>query len=148
MVAVLDRDPHRLERVDGALAQVGGDVGGREVEVGRLVERLGCPGGIAVGEVEELHLGGGVEAEAPIAGGVEVAAQHLPGIALECRAVEVDDVAEHAGRGAQPLGPGQELEAVGIGLGEHVGLLHPAEAVDRRTVEPHALVERPLELDG
>ena len=40
VVAVLDRDAHRLERVDGALAQVGGDVGGGEVEVGGVVERL------------------------------------------------------------------------------------------------------------
>ena len=146
VVAVLDGDAHRLERVDRALAEVGGDVGGGEVEVGRLVERLRRRARVGVGEVEELHLGRGVEAEAPLAGPVEVAAQHLAGVALERRAVDVGDVAEHAGRGAVGVGPREQLEAVRVGPGEHVALLHPAEAVDRRAVEAHALVEGALQL--
>jgi len=35
-----------------------------------------------------------------------------------------------------------------FGAGEHVALLHPAEAVDGRAVELHALVEGVLELGG
>ncbi len=41
---------------------------------------------------------------------------------------------------------GQQLEGVGVGAGQHVALLHPAEAVDGRTVEVHALVEGALQL--
>ena len=40
----------------------------------------------------------------------------------------------------------QDLERLRVGLGEHVGLLHPAEAVDRRAVEGHPLVESVLQL--
>ena len=109
---VLDRDAHRLERLDGALAQVAGDVGGGEVEVGAVVEDLQRLRGIALLEVEELHLGRHVEREAPLAGPVEVAPQHLAGVALERRAVEVDDVAEHPGVGGRrdrPTGSSSKL---------------------------------------
>jgi hypothetical protein len=122
--AVLDGDAHRLECLDGALAQRAGHVRGGEVEVGALVERDRRP--VAVrGEIEELQLRRDVEREAPFAGLVEVAAQHLAGIALERRAVEVADVAEHAGLGSMRVGPRQQLEGVRIGHGEHVALLHP-----------------------
>ena len=42
--------------------------------------------------------------------------------------------------------PGQELERLGIGPGQDVGLLHPAEPVDGRPVEGHPLVEGVLQL--
>ena len=42
--------------------------------------------------------------------------------------------------------PRQELERVEVGLGEDVGLLDPAEAVDRAAVEGHPLLEGVLEL--
>ena len=78
---------------------------------------------------------------------LEVAPQHLAGVALERGAVEVEDVAEdpRLGRG---IGPREQLEAVGVGPGEHVALLHPGEAVDRRAVERHALLEGVLQLGG
>ena len=81
-----------------------------------------------------------------LAGPVEVAAQDLAGIALEGRAVVVDDVAEDAGRHVVGLVPREQLEGVGIGDGEHVALLDPAEAVDGRAVEVHTLVEGGLQL--
>ena len=148
VVAVLHRDPHGLERVDRALAQVGGHVRGGEIEVRRLVERARGLRGVGVGEVEELHLRGGVEAEAALAGLVEVAPEHLAGVALERGAVDVGDVAEHPGRRAVGVGPREQLEAVGVGAGQHVALLHPAEPVDGGAVEAHALVEGALELGG
>ena len=40
----------------------------------------------------------------------------------------------------------QDLEGLRIRLGEHVALLHAAEAVDRGPVEGHPLLERVLEL--
>ena len=43
---------------------------------------------------------------------------------------------------------GQQLERVRVGLGEHVGFLDPAVALDRRPVEGHALLEGDLELGG
>ena len=79
-------------------------------------------------------------------GPVEVALEHVAGIALEGLAVVVEDVAEHPGRRVVALGPREQLEAVGVGPGEHVALLHAAEAVDGGAVEVHALVERVLEL--
>jgi hypothetical protein len=149
VVAVLHRDAHGLQRVDRALAQVGGHVGGGEVEVRGLVEGLrGAVAGIAVGEVEELHLGRGVEAEAALAGPVEVAAQHPAGVALEGGAVDVGDVAEHPCGCAVGVRPGQQLEAVGIGAGENVALLDAAEAVDGGAVEAHPLDEGALQLGG
>ena len=40
----------------------------------------------------------------------------------------------------------EQLERVGVGPGEHVGFLDPAVALDRRSVEGHALFERGLQL--
>lgn len=107
----------------------------------------GAGGGVAGGEVEELHLGGDHEREALLAGPVEVALEDLSWIALERGAVVVQDVAEHPGRDVGAV-PGEQLEGVGIGLGQDVALLHPAEAVDGRAVEVHALFEGVLELGG
>ena len=59
VVAVLARDAHRLEREDGLAAQAARHVHLGEVEVAGAVERLGRVGRA---EVEELHLGAGVEA--------------------------------------------------------------------------------------
>ena len=48
VVGVLDRDAHRLERVDRLLAEVAGDVGRGEVEVRRRVERPRRLAGVGV----------------------------------------------------------------------------------------------------
>ena len=82
------------------------------------------------------------------AGPLEVAPQDLPGIALEGRPVEVQDVAEHARLGRLGVGPRQHLERVRVRLGEHVALLDPGEPVDRRAIERHAFGEGVLQLDG
>ena len=102
--------------------------------------------GVGVGEVEVLDLGGGVEGEALVPGPVEGPAQGVAGTALEGGAVEVEEVAEDAGHGDVVGMPGQELEGLRIGPGQDVGLLDPAEAVDGRAVEGHALLEGVLEL--
>ena len=44
------------------------------------------------------------------------------------------------------VAPRQHLEGVGVGHGEHVALLDAAEAVDRRAVERHPVLERVLQL--
>ena len=43
---------------------------------------------------------------------------------------------------------GSSSKVFGVGLGEHVGLLDPAVALDRRAVEGHALLEGDFELGG
>jgi hypothetical protein len=53
-------------------------------------------------------------------GTVEVAAQHVAGVALERLARQVLDVAEHPGDRGVVAPPRQDLEGVGIGHGEHV----------------------------
>src|SRR5680860_658117 len=44
--------------------------------------------------------------------------------------------------------PGQDLERRRVRLGEHVGLVHTGETLDRGAVEPDAFGERALELGG
>ena len=73
------------------------------------------PAVVAGDEVEELHLRGDVEREAAGPGPLEVAPQHLAGVALERSTVEVEDVAEDPGFGGVGIGPREQLEAVGVG---------------------------------
>ena len=107
---------------------------------------LGGPLGVGVREVEELHLGGDVEAQAACLGRVEVALEDLARVAGERAAVEVRHVAEDPGGGVVTVGPGEQVERRRIRSHQHVALLGPAEPVDRRTVELHALGEGALEL--
>ena len=97
-------------------------------------------------EDEELHLRRGVEGEALVAGALEVALEHVAGVALERLLREVLDVAEHAGDGSVLASPRHDLEGARVGHREHVGFLHPAVALDGRPVEGHALLEGGLEL--
>ena len=146
MERVLDRDAELLEFADRLLAQIAGGVAGRQVEVPAGVEgprRLPRHRWL---EVEELDVGGDVEGETLGMGGLYVSSEHLTGIAVERRAVEMVDVTEHPGLGGSRIAPGEDLEGVRVGHGEHVGLLHPGEAVDGRAVEGHPVGERVVEL--
>jgi len=82
----------------------------------------------------------------PPPGAVEVPLQHVAGVTLERLAREVLHVAEHPGDGSVVTAPRDDVEGVGIGHGQHVRLLDPAVALDRRAVEGHALLEGALEL--
>src|SRR5262249_22871772 len=77
---------------------------------------------------------------------LEVAFEHVARVTLERFTVEPVDVAEHARHGGVLTAPGDDLERSRVGLGEHVGFLHARVALDRRTVEGHALLERAFEL--
>ena len=126
---------------------VAGHVGHAEVEVGARIDgRRAWTCSIGVVEVEVLDLGRDEERVARAPGPAQDPAQFLAGIAVEGRAVEVDDVAEHPRHRRVVVVPGQQLEGLQIRAGQHVGLLHAAEAVDGRTVEGHALVEGILQL--
>ena len=140
---VLDRDAHRLEAEHGLLAELRAEVVGGEVEVAGAVERLHPLGGAGV---EELHLGADEEGEALLPGPFEVALQHVARVAVERVAREDLNVAEHAGDRGVGVAAGQQLERVGVGLGQHVGFLDPAVALDGRAVEGHALLEGDLQL--
>ena len=74
-----------------------------------------------------------------------VATEHLAGVAFEGGAVEMVDVAEDACFGHLGVAPGEQLEGVGVGNGEHVGFLHAGEPVDRGAVEGHPVLECVLE---
>ena len=76
----------------------------------------------------------------------EVPLQHVARVAVERLARVHLDVAEHAGDGGVGIVAREQLERVGIGPGEHVGLLDPAVALDRGSVEGHALLEGGLQL--
>ena len=146
---VLDGDPHRLERADRALAQLAGDVVGGEVEEPGGVDRAGAGDVVTLAgagqlvEVEELDVRRDVEREALLVGGAHGASQHLARVAHERLAVELMDVAEDPRLDGGGVAPGS-ARTCWHRDGQHVGLL-PREAVDRRTVECHAVDERVVE---
>ena len=148
VVAELHRDAHGLQREDRLAAEVVRHVVRGQVEVAAGVGRLRR--GAVVGQVteqEELDLGVGVEGEAHVGGLGQRPAQHVPRVGPRRRAVGQRDVAEHPGGVAVlALGRGHHLEGARVGLGEHVGLVDPGEALDRRAVEADALGEGRLDL--
>ena len=123
-----------------------GDVGGGEVEVRAVVER--CRAAV-VGrsEVEELHLRGDVEREAR-ARGPGRGCGAAPGGGRPRRACRRGCRCRRTSRASGACGSahGSSSKLFGVGAGEHVALLHPGEAVDRRAVERHALLEGVLQL--
>ena len=98
---------------------------------------------------EALDLRRDVEGVAVLGRTVQHALEHEPRVAIECGTVRPADVAEHA-RHARVLGtPGQHLERAGVRHHDHVRLVLPREALDRRAVEGDPVGERVLELlDG
>ena len=140
---VLHRDAHALEPQHRLLAQLRTDVVRGEVEVAGRVERLRFGAGA---EVEELHLGPDEEGEALLPGPLEVPLQHEARIAQERLAGRGLDVAEHPGDDGFVVGRREQLERVRVGLGDHVGFLDAAVALDRRAVEGHALFQGHFEL--
>ena len=142
VVDVLDGDPHRLEVLHGALAVVGGDVERRLVEVAALVEE-----GRVVDrpEVEVLELRTDVEREPLVRGPGELTLEDPARVAVERRAVRLEDVAEHPRHRLLGL-PRDHLEGGGVGERHHVGFLDAGEPVDRGAVEAHPSGEGALEL--
>ena len=71
--------------------------------------------------------------------------EHVPRVGVGRAAVRHQDVAEHP---ADPglAAPGQHLERGRVRLGDHVRLVDPGEALDRRPVEADPLRERALQL--
>ncbi len=143
VVGVFHLDAHGVQSVDRVAAQVAAGVERGEVEVATVVEHLGAA---AVLEVEELELGAARTWCSP---GPRLLAttlrSTLRGSPVERIAVGLLDVAEHAGGAAGAGAPGEQGEGAGIGIGDHVGFLDAGEAVDRGTVEAHALFEGAFE---
>jgi hypothetical protein len=117
------------------------------VEVAAGVDRLGLLARRRpVAEEEELDLGVGVEGEPEIGGLAERALEDEARVGVGGAAVRHEDVAEHAGRAGRLRAPRQDLEGRRVGLGEHVRLVDPGEALDRGAVEADPLGEGPFEL--
>jgi hypothetical protein len=150
VVAELDRDAHRLQRVDGVPAEVGRRIVHGLVEVSPVV---GWDGRLVVGaglQEEELDLRVHVAGEAEVTGPGELATQYVARVGPRRRTVGHGDVAEHA-RGvvlSGARGPRQDLEGGRVRPGDHVGFRDAGEALDRGSVESDALFERALQLGG
>ena len=131
-MGVLDRNAHLLEHGDCATPEVGSQTLRRVIEVAGLIHWNGRLARLhRVLEEEELHLGMGVEGESQIGGSLERAFQHITGVGVRRRAVRHRDVAKHPGCSRTGVTPGQHLEGRGVRMGEHVGLIHPCEALNR-----------------
>ena len=147
VVGELHRDAHLLQHGDGLAPEVAAQALRGVVEVARVVDRgRRLTGDQRVLEQEELDLGVGVEGEPQVGRLLQRPLQHVPGIGVGRRTVGHRDVAEHPRRGRLAVPPGQHLERGRVGVRDHVGLVDPGEALDRRAVETHALGEGPLEL--
>ncbi len=93
---VLDRDAHRLKHVDRGLAEIARHIGGCEIEIRGVVDRLGSTTlGLPRLEVEELGFRSGEEGVPLLPGRSEVALQDLSGIPLKRGVIKALDVAEH-----------------------------------------------------
>ena len=152
VVVVLDLDADRLERRDRVVAHLGRRILHGHREVATLVDRLGA---LVVLEEEVLELRADVErVEAHLLHALEGELEDVARVALVRRAVGLDDVADHAADlGAELVavvvdGPRHQLERRRIRDRDHVRLLDPVEAGDRRAVEAHPVVERALHLVG
>ena len=116
------------------------------VEIAAVVQRhRGFAAGLGV-EQEELDLGVGVEGEPHVGGLVHRPLQHPAWVSEAGRAIGLGDVAEHAGRAADLLAPGQQLEGTGVRPCHHVGLVDAGITLDRRPVEAHPFAEGSLDL--
>ena len=150
VVVVLDLDPDRLERRDRVVAHLGRGVLHRHREVAALVDRLRA---LVVLEEEVLELGADVErVEAELPHPLEREPEDVARVAFVRRAVGLDDVADHPADLRAELvpvlvdRPRHDLEGRRVGDRDHVRLLDPVEARDRRAVEAHPVVERVLHL--
>ena len=113
MERVLDRDAHRFEAEHRLLAELRTDVVGGEVEVAGVVEGLDP---FRSAGVEELHLGPDEEGEALLPRPLEVALQHVAGVAVE-RVARKDLTSQNIrATGASVSPPGSNSKVLGSGL--------------------------------
>ena len=144
VVRRLDLDAERLERIHHVLADLDPLVVG-EVEVARTVMR--CARRLAVGadlEEEELQLRAHVDLVAELRGALHLATQHAARIAGKRLAVRQHHVADDArgARAALRRQPRQHAPRVHVGAQQLIGFGDPREALDRRSVEPGAVLDR------
>ena len=123
---------------------------GAQVEVARLVVGLGGGLALVVGlEQEELRLGAHIEAvKAHGVGLLDHSLEHIPGVAHEGGAVGVVHVADEPGHLAVAGPPGEDAEALEVGIEVLVGLVDADEALDGGAVEHDLVVHRLLDLGG
>ena len=148
VVAELHRDAHRLEHRDRVAPEVVADAVRDVVEVAALVDRhRRLPGRRAGRGTGRTRSRGGCRRRSPgRRPSASVRLRTWRGSAYDGVPSGQQDVAEHPG-GARRLGaPRQDLEGPRVGLGEHVRLGDPGEALDGRPVEADPLVEGALEL--
>ena len=148
VVAGFDFKAHVLEHHAHLAAGDFALVGRTQVEVTALV--IGAGGrlaGIVGMEQEELQLRPDVEFIAHLAGALQHAFEHIAGVALKGPAISGINVADQAGD-LSLLAPGQDTEAVRIGIEAHIALLDAGKALDGRSVEAAVVLERLFHLAG
>ena len=149
VVAELHRDAEALEDRDRGSPEVVRHRVWSVVEVTPRIDRYGSFADLRPPlEEEELDLRVGVEGEAELRRSAQRTFEDPARVRVGRAAVRQEDVAEHS-RSTGRLGPPREdLEGRRIRFGQHVRLVHPGKTLDRRTVEPEPLCERPLEFGG
>ena len=145
VVGVLHRYAHLREVEHRFPPQVGGGVAGKLVKVPVVVQQFRRR---RILQVEEFQLGPDVVREPHFRRPVQVPPQNLARVAGEGLAPGLSDVAEHPGHGVLARTPGQQREGGRIGIGPHVALVVPGKSVNGRAVEPHAPVQRVLQVVG
>ena len=136
-------DAERLKRVDHVLAHFDALVTS-EVKVTGLVVRLGhwVPVGAVLKE-EELQLWSHVHLVAELRRALNLAAQCTTWVASEWRTVRKKHIADHARRAGTALGgsPRQNAPRIHVGSQHLIALGDACEALDRRAVEPGAVLD-------
>ena len=128
--AVLNRNAHGLKRADGFFAQRTSDIRGGEIEKTALVEWHWSTTVIAWREIEVLDVGRNIKHQAKFAGGFKIASQYLSRVAFKRCAIQLSNVTKNACFGRLSVNPRQYFKRVGVGQGEHVGLLYAAVSIN------------------
>src|SRR6267154_1053213 len=139
VVGGLHRDLHRLERLDGAGAELGPDIIGHLVEIARVIQQRAIAHAL---EVEVLELRAQIERVALLLDPLEGALQDVPGVPRVGRAVRILDVADQPAHALAVHFPGEDLERAPVRHRDEIALVDPGEALDGGAVDAHALFER------
>ena len=121
-----------------------------QVEVTRLIPRLGGGAPLLVGLKEEkFQLRPDIKGiKAHVPGPLDHPAQHAPGVAHKGGPVGVVHIADKPGHLALGGAPGEDGEAVEVGVQVLVRLIHPGKALDGGAVEHDLVIDRLFDLVG
>src|SRR5919199_2579636 len=147
VVTGLDDDPEDLQRLDHLAANMGREVG-RDVKVSRgiLRHRIDRTVGVRL-EEEEFELRAGIEVEAHLLGLGHHVLERTARIAGERIALGRVDITDETRRLHFRLTvPRNDCVGIEVGHKVHIAFGDPRKSLDRRAVEPDAMIEHILDL--